>query len=139
MTGDETHERRDWVSERAACTLEAKFEEIVKVMRSDVEKVNMQPCEIRLHQLFHAEQQETGQFLVRRSPADKPSDISGCVTLKLCKKENKLMVCCPDNTFDIYPRWNKETLNCDLLIDDAPFEAWRISQKALCDFFFEPD
>ena len=51
-------------------------------------------------------------------------------------KERKILIHLPGmETFRIMPKWNEESLSCDLLIDGKPMELWQISQKAPGRFF----
>ena len=136
MTTDTEQERPNWVARRAACTLEAKFHELAEVMRFDIDQINKQPCQARHRQLFDMTKEDMPPcFRVRRYPAERPSDCSGYVTVKLSRK--KLEIHSPTESFEVCPRWNERDLTCDLFIDDAPYDVWRISQKALGDFFFD--
>ena len=131
-----TDERPNWVNERARCTLEAKFEELIEAVRFDVEEVKKAVSSVRHGQLFSIESDEKGCVRVRRYPDKRPDDSSGNVTFALSRR--KITVHLPGEiSFEIVPRWNEAQVQCDLLVDGEPLELWRISQKALGNFFFE--
>ena len=133
-----TDERPNWVDERARCTLEAKFEEIIGAVRFDVEQINSQPPARRHRQRFIVEKEKEMSVQVRRYPECNPRDTSGYVTFE--RETKQLVVHLPGHlSFNVVPKWNEAELRCDLLVDGEVLELWRISQKALGVFFFEED
>ena len=131
-------ERPNWVDERARCTLEAKFEELIGAVRFDIDQINRQISTRRHGQLFTIEERDGSKVQVRRFPEGHPRTASGYVTFEL--ERTRLVVHLPGEVcFDIVPQWNETELRCDLLVEGEVLELWRISQKALGSFFFEDD
>ena len=131
-------ERPNWVDERARCTLESKFEELVATARDDVKEANKAVSSVRHGQLFVVEKIADRKVKIRRYPEQRPRDTSGYVTFELDRK--KIVIHLPGERFiEIVPRWNETEVQCDLIVEGEPLPLWRISQKALGDFFFEEE
>ena len=138
MTIANHQERPNWVNERARCTLSSKFAELLDTVKFDVEEVNRTPSPRRHGQLFKVECKSDSCTLVRRFRENSSNETSGNVTFEI--KEREIHIHLPERvTFQIMPKWNEESLSCDLLLDEKPMDLWQISQKALGGFFFEAD
>lgn len=133
-----TEERPNWVDERARCTLEAKFKELIETARFDVKAANKAVSAVRHGQLFVVEEIADREVKIRRYPEQHPRDTTGYVTFALSIR--RITVHLPgQRSFDVVPKWNEPEVRCDLLVEGEPLPLWRISQKALGDFFFEEE
>ena len=138
----------DWVKARAACTLERNFTALSKAIRKDVRRFNGLPSAIRSARLFVVEDRESGIAILR---AKRVNDQRA--------EQGKRLV--PDDDFDqdfiaveygddvivaqrqpqfeliVHPRWNADTLTCDLFIGDTPHPLWNVSARILEPFLFD--
>ena len=119
-----------WVVARANCTLEWIFDEITATMESDISKFNDLPPKNRLDRLFDSDPIRDTAFKVFRVSHENDSisvqKSHTCITAKRAGAAS----------FTITPRWNEETLTCDLLVGNKPHSIQQISQKILGGFFF---
>ncbi|MDE0713225.1 MAG: hypothetical protein OXH60_13960 [Rhodospirillales bacterium] len=138
----------NWVKARAACTLEENFASLSKSIRKDVRRFNGLPNTIRADRLFVVQDRKAGIAVVRaklihdhraaqgeRVIADEDFDQDFVAV----EYGNDLIVARrrPQFELTIHPRWNADTLTCDLFIDDTPHPLWNISARILEPFLFD--
>ena len=131
MTDEETNADADhWVLARANCTLEWIFFEITDAMGSDIRKFNDLPPQNRLNRSFDSTPIRDTAFKVFRVSHEKDF-------ILVQKSHTGITVeRAGDAFFTITPRWNDETLTCDLLVGGKSHSIQQISQKILGEFFF---
>ena len=131
MTDEEINDDVDrWVLARANCTLEWIFNEITITMESDIRKFNDLPPQNRLNRSFDSTPVRDTAFKVFR--------VSHENDFILVQKSHTGITAerAGDASFTITPRWNDETLTCDLLVGGKSHSIQKISQKILGEFFF---
>ena len=138
-------ERINWVAKRAACNLNAKFEELFHAVEYDICEINkLLEKECRGH-LFKAStngervRSKFKEFRVVRFLKDSPDDpqVAG-VTFE--KEKAAISIHSPyvkNASFSVCPQWDEQDTSCKLYIGDECCEIWQVSQKALGTFFFE--
>ena len=131
MTDEEINTDVDhWVRARANCTLEWIFFEITDAMESDIKEFNNLPPQNRRERSFDSTPIRDTAFKVFR--------VSHENDFILVQKSHMGITVerAGDASFTITPRWNDETLTCDLLVGGKSHSIHQISQKLLGDFFF---
>ena len=131
---------RDWVRARAACTLDVMFENLTKQMQLDTKNFNGLSAEFRRDKLFSSEPPRKHAFEVFPAYADPDNGLiktgsPDTVSVKMSAIHITVTRHLHD-ALTITPKWNEETLLCDLLVTGNPLTVWRISQKVLGDYFF---
>ena len=138
MTDEETGADH-WVLARANCTLDGIFEELTNIMESDIREFNGLSPKRRVERMFDSSPIRDTAFEVYRVP---PNAVRGRMragqdgilvqkagaSIKVTRDRGSLLT--------ITPRWNEETLTCDLLVGGKPISIWQISQKVLGDYLF---
>lgn len=120
----------DWVSARFYCSLQAVFETLAEVIKTDAEvasklfapdrtfKVTVQPQKI----IVVRAEREAG------TPSSIVLELSALgITVKKGRSGEPV--------FDARPVMNEEA-ECMLEVDDRPLKLWQVSRKALEDLFF---
>ena len=132
-TGRMKHER-DWVQRRYNCTVDRIFEELVAVIRSDVDEFN---------KLAHEDDQagfndeKEGRVVVyldgMRAILRKDADVIKVHVsrpIQIVKNTEPI-------SFEVEPQWNEETMSCDLLIGEETVSTMKqASQKIIGDVLF---
>ena len=130
-----------WVTERGNCTVDLMFEALTDVVERDIADANELHADSRHASKFGIEKELSGPnayVRVKRYPEGEPGNLSGTVTFE--KRRCVIKVHLPgDRSFKVTPMWNDKTSACTPCIDEVPTEVWRISQKALSAFIFDPD
>ena len=140
MTNKEIKSDADgWVLARATCTLEWIFDEITNTMESDIREFNNLSPKRRYDRRFDSSPIQDTAFEVYRVPLNA---VRGRMKAGqdgiLVQKAGASIKVTRDRVslLTITPRWNEETLTCDLLVEGEPVSIWQISQKILGNFFF---
>ena len=112
----------NWIAVRADCTLESNFREVEKAVREDVKRFNRLAPAKRDGRLFLSENKD-GELTIRRAQRVKDHRGQRMVADPDCA-DDFLTVRCDGATIIaqrqdrepivIEPRWNRETLTCDL-------------------------
>lgn len=134
-----------WIAARADCTLEKNFGTVEKAVREDVKRFNRLAPTKRDGRLFMPEKSH-GELTIRR--AQRVKDHRGArMVADPDSADDFLTVRCDGNAIVaqrqdrepvvIEPRWNPETLSCDLFIGDRPRPLWHVSQEILEPFLFD--
>ena len=129
----------NWVKARAECTLQRNFADVANAIRKDVERFNSLSPSNRGDRLFLAEDEED-RLEVRR--AVRVTNSRGSHILPDQDYfEDFISVECRDGAIvaqrqdrfelTVYPRWNADSLTCDLYIGDQAFPLWNISERIL--------
>lgn len=132
---DETN----WVLARANCTLEGIFDELTSVMESDIREFNNLSPKRRDDRIFNSSPIQDTAFEVCRVPLNAVrgrmrAGQDGILvqkagaSIKVTRDRGDLLT--------ITPRWNEETLVCDLLVGGRPLSVSQISQRVLGNFLF---
>ena len=132
---DETN----WVLARGNCTLEVIFDELTSVMESDIREFNNLSPKRRDDRIFDSSPIQDTAFEVYRVPLNAVrgrmrAGQDGILvqkagaSIKVTRDRGDLLT--------ITPRWNEETLVCDLLIGGRPLSVSQISQRVLGNFLF---
>ena len=130
----------NWVLARANCTLDDTFDKVTKQMESDANAFNNLSAEIRKDRLFGSHYRASGTFDVFPAYEDEDDGLVEAASAdSISVKKSSTYIVAARNLHDplkITPKWNEDTLSCDLLITGKPLPIWAISQRILGDFFF---
>ena len=129
----------NWVLARANCTLDGIFDELTRVLESDIREFNDLSPKKRDDRMFDSSPIRDAAFEVyrvshstigerRRAGQDGILVQKASASIKVTRDRGDFLT--------ITPRWNEETLACDLLVGGKLFSVWQISQKILGEFFF---
>ena len=135
-----TEESSDWVLARANCTLEGMFEELRCTMEGDIKRFNSLPPPRRRRMMFDSNQVHSHKFEVypvARNPAGDMIRINTNDSIFI-QMTNILITAERSGVhapLTITPKWNEESLTCDLVINGAVLSMSQISQKILGEFF----
>ena len=116
------------------------FEKVTKQMEKDANTFNNLSAEIRKFRLFGSCYRANGAFDV--FPAHENEDdglVQAASAVSITVKKSSTCISATRNLHDpltITPKWNEDTLSCDLLVSGKTLPIWAISQKILGDFFF---
>lgn len=135
---------KNWVDARADCTPELTCQALVKIVQGDIQRFNNLPSEKRGDRTFRCREDgdnwivertrsvlQGGQTIYDLDPEHKDYQI------RIGLSDGMIVAERPGVTrLEIEPRWNEETLVCDLYIDDRAFPVWHVSQKILREFMF---
>ncbi len=137
MTEQERLERqKKWVELRADCTVEGAFDQIVEAIECDVVRFNELPekrCKGRRFKCSRETQQRAYIAQVDEDGELIKENVSNHVEknhFKILVRHNG------DLAFEVEPKWNEETLACDLKIGGNAYSVFQISQKAIGDLLF---
>ena len=131
-------ENENWVMARANCTLDRMFEELTNVMETDIERFNSLLHKTWSNRNFGSSfVRDTGfeiyqvvQNLENWIRMDGDSVLvkqtSTCIRASRSGQE----------VLTITPRWNEDSLTCDLMVMGKPLSVGQISQRLLGNFFF---
>ena len=131
MTDEEINADADrWVLARANCTLEGIFDELTSVMESDIREFNNLSPKRRDNRIFDSSPIQNTTFEVYRTGVGQDVILvqKAGASIKVTRDRGSLLT--------ITPRWNEETLACDLLVGGKPLSVSQISQKVLGDYLF---
>lgn len=126
----------NWVAERAKCTIEGAFEELYMRVKEDVCALDSVRYK-KKNRVFDVERKNDNEFVVccfRGNPPKRdPDGIRFYRNLKYLsfRPTNE------DESIVVTMKWNQKNVRCDYFIDGKKVEMWQISQRALCEFFFE--
>lgn len=139
-----------WVAMRAACQVEAVYEDILKAVQEDVAAMNKLPAQERMNRQYKYKRHRGDQAGV--SVADEYGDIatnySRTVPMSVIFAKDANGRCIqiqqkitrPGEDEGVTPRWNAEKQSCELIWGDDtnhPLEVQQVSQKALEPLFFD--
>lgn len=138
----------NWVKARAECTLENTFATLEKTIKKDVRRFNGLPSATRCGRLFVVEDREHGIAIFR---AKQIGDYRAEQGKRLVADDDfnqdfmavgygdDVIVARRQPQFEltVHPRWNADTLTCDLFIDDRAFPLWNVSARILEPFLFD--
>ena len=131
MTDEDINADADnWVLARANCTPEWIFFGITCAMESDIRKFNDLPPQNRLNRSFDSTPIRDTAFKVFRVSHENDFILVQRSHMGITVER------AGNASFTITPRWNEETLACDLLVGGKLFSVYQISQKILGEFFF---
>ena len=122
----------NWVKRRASYTVDDVFEALVCRLEADIEeKKDVHPdSDFTVHRKVVGEALE--KVAIRGS-----KDLGHTPIVELKKEGATIKVHGTESEkFVITPKWDQDTAQCSLLIDNKPFELWQISQRALYPLFF---
>ena len=119
-----------WVLARATCTLEWIFDDITRRMESDIREFNNLSPKRRDDRIFDSSPIQNTTFEVYRKGVGQDVILvqKAGASIKVTRDRGSLLT--------ITPRWNEETLACDLLVGGKPLSVSQISQKVLGDYLF---
>lgn len=135
----------DWVSARANCTLADSFTIIYGRVKRDVETFNRLRSDKRGTRQFRAAFDE-GEVVVQRMVETKNERGTHVIEDEQHKNDVIVVRCTPNAisvrrgsrlNFEIEPRWNPDSQECDMFVDGTPHPVWRISEMIIGDFLFE--
>ncbi len=131
-----------WVMALAECNLDLTFDALRSVVQRDVNEVNQLPAKKRRDYTFKFERNDQGmepKFLVRRT-RENPVDPDNKLDIEVVSfQQTQTFIAVNENgkvLFCAIPQWNADDLSCHLYVDEKPYEAWQVSQKALANLFF---
>ena len=134
---------RDWVTQRAACSVETALASLLEIVRHNVEQANALDAGIREHHTFEilggtgrftvkTVRESQGDFRDQRFVSFEQRDEGILVFSAVLNNPHKPV---PTPEFLIVPSWNAENGRCELLIGGEPHKLWQISQRALAGLF----
>ena len=127
--------RVNWVQARAECNLDAVFDALILVVKSDVDAVNSVDDKAREGFRFRAVPGDNGCIEVQK--CTQGLDVVASVEFEKDPDSLSIDVHLDRNLlFSVCPRWNEESCSCDLSIGTEVLELWQISRRALESFFF---
>ncbi|MCY4151513.1 MAG: hypothetical protein OXE94_04675 [Aestuariivita sp.] len=126
----------NWVKDRANCTAELARDILVGRLKSDMGESGMianktaclkgeyrDDCFFIFHTKLTPNPQKLGQHLVVE---DKERDNEA---IRVSVSDNAITACASGRMhLQIDFRWNTERQECDWLIDDVPYQVWKISE-----------
>ena len=136
---------QNWIKARADCTLENNFKAVEKAVREDVSRFNRLSPAKRDHRLFQSETDQ-GELIIRRAERVKDHRGQRLEPHPDCTEDVLTVRCEPPSIVArrqdrepvvIDPRWNGDTLSCDLYIGNRPLPLWHVSQEILEPFLFD--
>ena len=134
-------ERPDWVTARAACTLDSLFRRLCEEIEQDVAAIGMVPLEARDGYEARATRKPGGPLEVRRRKSGEPGP---GVTVVSCRKSTdmiRIQFEVPGGQWvsrDACPAWSSQLRTCDLVMDNKHYAPWALSMKLLLPLFFPP-
>ena len=129
----------NWVAERARCNLVSKFDDLFDRVVQDVREINKLSALRRDGHVFETDRNDDSpvpSFLVywylEGDPADRSAD-----QVRFTRNTTSMSFQLPaSEKTQIVPKWNDADTVCELFIDSEKLPIWRISQRALGEFFF---
>lgn len=133
-----------WIAERAKCDIKRLYDDIATLVKNNTNQwgtVSKKDHEMRGGLCF--EHEADGCFRVRHDGIQKPE------TLRFCFETEKMHIIVMrdcEKTCTITTRWNRETSQCLLVVENHPepavefphAELWKVVQYVLEPFFFPP-
>ena len=122
----------NWVNRRASCTINDVFEALLSRIEADIEeKKDVHPdSEFTIHRKVAGD-------VLEKVAIRGPKDLGHTPIVELKKEGATIKVHGTESEmFVVTPKWDQETAECRLLIDDNPLDLWQISQRALYPLFF---
>lgn len=142
MSNNET----SWVRNRAQCTIKRNLKVIADAVVQNTRTFNALNKEERHNRFFGHEW--CGDQSLEIYLAEKGDD--GTILYKVGEDDHQnyvVHISCSDACVIVYrkdlpsieicPKWNTETLTCDLLIEGVVHSVWHICHKILCDILFD--
>lgn len=139
---EEERDSQDWVKYRAQCNVDGVFKELLRVMKKDIKAFGELPYDVRKGlgqykcETTHggatiAETDGNGEFLKNHKPFVRVQ-IYNDTTIQAYFHEGKNS----ELIFKIEPKWNSETLDCDLIVNNRQFTLSELSEMAIGDLLF---
>ena len=134
----------NWVSDRAKCNVDLAFRALVGIIERDVAEANRLERSSLKGRRFEITRGDKGLEVACRPPPNSVGITEPTVTFE--KSSESIEVHCnggnpfnPDPTleFEVVPTWDKDSATCEFHIDNQPYKAWQISQRALETLFFD--
>ncbi|MXW07071.1 MAG: hypothetical protein F4X56_01035 [Gammaproteobacteria bacterium] len=140
---DIEEKQKKWVERRAGCSPHGVFKRLSATIEDDVNRFNELSGATLMAQGHYCCQREDNRVVfvgVERVPGTVRRELKHVAvrleedcTSVYCKTEEDRNV---ERVFDIFPEWNHETLNCDLLVDGKNHTIWQLSDMAIGDLLF---
>ena len=134
----------DWVTARILNRPEAVFDDLRQQVESDVEAIRNAPPNIRHDRQFVFFKNGEREFGVSVHAVDDANARIPCAKFNLI--ENQIRVYARRNFlsqdndgFDVDCMWDSDRATCDLKVDNKAVELWKISERALVGWFFDPN
>ena len=127
----------DWVKSRGECSFKSQFQALYVQVKKDVSAVNSLSRGRRKGYKFTLEgKPEDGTFVVYSYMEDNSANRSAN-RVRFDQNLDSMMFERPDEKrILICPKWDKEEVRCDLIMEGKACELWKISRAALEDYFF---
>ena len=125
----------NWVAERARCNLSGMFEALCARVKEDVREINRLPSARRQHVVFDTSE-VPGTLVVFWRNEKKPHHTSADKVLFETNAASLTFQRPHEGKISIVPQWSHDDTKCDLYIGNEKHELWKISELALCEFFF---
>ena len=133
--------KKYWIQKRANCTLQNTFDKILSVIEIDVERVNQLEKDLRKGREFEFCKKSNSNALVKEINPETKSSMLDIPNIHINLQSNRIEIR-EDNLlrFVVKQKWNTETLDCDLKMENAEIEEcssiYQISQRAIGDYMF---
>ncbi len=122
----------NWVKQRASCTINDLFQALLSRLKADIEEKR----EVHPDSEFTVKRKVAGDVLEKVAILG-PKHLGLTPIVELKKEGATIKVHGTEGEmFVVMPKWDQETAECLLLIDDKPLDLWQISQRALYPLFF---
>ncbi|MDE0154113.1 MAG: hypothetical protein OXS28_00670 [Gammaproteobacteria bacterium] len=141
---------QDWVSLRARCTVQHRFDELKETLMADVSKFNNLHEKYIGKRRFYADDDTDMQLQIFRGYVVHDTDGSRVVEKRPDYEndpDHRIEITVEDESFvvrqgqimdvRIGTRWNADSLSCDYLVDDQVVSLIWISQRVPGDFMFQ--
>ena len=128
----------NWIKARAECTLDLSFQALSEIAKNDVEMAKSINAITQEKYSFHFQRETQGEvptFEVTRILYGKPERV-----VRFKQYEHRISCSSflgEEYAFDITAVWDEQNSCCELLIKDAPHQAWQVIRKALEPMFFK--
>lgn len=137
----------NWVRNRAQCTIMSSFEVIAKAVEQNIGTFNSCSDEERDNRLYGHERRDQSLEVYSATKVHKHGGGIGLYKDENGRQNYAVRISCSDASIvvyrkdlpsiAIYPQWNRETLNCDLLVEEVAYSVSHISHMILCDILFD--
>ena len=127
----------DWVKARSECSVQKLFDDLIKVVKSDIQIFNEHSESTGSSRTMKFSQVCTKQFDVEASPPrSTPDGTFACVMVSLNGSSIEFFRGGMDNKLFSAKPYLLDTGECLLEVEGKPYRIWQISRKAFEGFFF---
>ena len=127
----------NWVKARSECSIQKLFDDLAKVVKSDVQIFNEYSESMGSSRVMEFSQVCTRQFCVEaKPPQPTPKRTYASVMVSLNGSSIEFYKGDMRNLIFSAKPYLLDTGECLLEVDDKPYRLWQISRKAFEDFFF---